>query len=174
MFSEYIEAALERAVYKTIEDEEPIFVSVPELPGAWATGRTVEEARKELISVIEGWIALRLRMGRSIPHIDGHTITASIEPVSIVEQTRAGFTGRIDQAVEEEGFEGPYPESDHDYMVCGDNFVRIPNPHRREIGVNLISEILREGEISRDEWRSDSQANSIDYDQRFANERMLQ
>ncbi|MGA9099017.1 MAG: type II toxin-antitoxin system HicB family antitoxin [Methanotrichaceae archaeon] len=86
MFAEYIEAALERAVYKTLEDEEePIFVSVPELPGAWATGKTIEEARKELISVIEGWIALRLRMGRSIPPIGGHVITASTEPVSIVE-----------------------------------------------------------------------------------------
>lgn len=84
MFAEYIEAALERAVYKTLEDEEePIFVSVPDLPGAWATGETVEEARKELISVIEGWIALRLRMGRSIPPIGGLTITASTEPVSI-------------------------------------------------------------------------------------------
>jgi predicted RNase H-like HicB family nuclease len=67
MFAEYIDAALERAVYKTIEDEDPIFVSVPELPGAWATGKTIEEARKELISVIEGWIALRLRLGFSIP-----------------------------------------------------------------------------------------------------------
>ncbi len=86
MFAEYIEAALERAVYKTLEDEEePIFVSVPDLPGAWAIGETVEEARKELISVIEGWIALRLRMGRSIPPIGGHMIIASTEPVSIVE-----------------------------------------------------------------------------------------
>ena len=86
MFAEYIEAALERAVYKTLEDEEePIFVSVPELPGAWATGKTIEDARKELISVIEGWIALRLRMGRSIPPIGGHTITVSTVPVSIVE-----------------------------------------------------------------------------------------
>jgi hypothetical protein len=34
MFAEYIEAALERAVYKTIDDEDPIFVSVPELQGA--------------------------------------------------------------------------------------------------------------------------------------------
>ena len=75
MFAEYIEAALERAVYKTLEDEEePIFVSVPDLPGAWATGETVEEARKELIPVIEGWIALRLRMGRSIPSIGGQYI----------------------------------------------------------------------------------------------------
>ena len=72
MFAEYIEAALERAVYKTIEDEDPIFVSVPELQGAWATGKTAEEARKELISVIEGSIALRLRMGRLIPLIGGH------------------------------------------------------------------------------------------------------
>jgi len=85
MFAEYIEAALERAEYKTIEDEDPIFVSVPELPGAWATGKTIEEARKELISVIEGWIALRLRLGRSIPPIGGHVITASTEPVRVIE-----------------------------------------------------------------------------------------
>jgi len=85
VFSEYIEAALEQAVYKTIDDEELIFVSVPELQGAWATGKTIEEARKELVSVIEGWIALRLRMGRSIPPIGGHVITASIEPVSAIE-----------------------------------------------------------------------------------------
>jgi predicted RNase H-like HicB family nuclease len=50
----------------------PIFVSVSELQGAWATGKTAEEARKELISVIEGSIALRLRMGRLIPLIGGH------------------------------------------------------------------------------------------------------
>ncbi len=52
------------------------------------------------------------------------------------------------------GFEGPFPGSDHDYMVRGDNFVRIPNDHRREIGPNLVAEILREGAISRDEWLS--------------------
>ena len=46
MFSKYINGALKKAVYKTIDDDEPIFVSVPELPGAWATGKTVEEARK--------------------------------------------------------------------------------------------------------------------------------
>jgi hypothetical protein len=34
IFAGYIEVALERAVYKAIEDDGPIFVSVPELPGA--------------------------------------------------------------------------------------------------------------------------------------------
>jgi hypothetical protein len=52
------------------------------------------------------------------------------------------------------GFEGPFPGSDHDFMVREDIFVRIPNTHRREIGANLIAEILREGDISRDEWLS--------------------
>ena len=71
MFAEYIQAALERAQYKIIDDEEPYFATVPELPGVWASGKTIEECRKELMSVIEGWVLLRLRMGRSIPYVAG-------------------------------------------------------------------------------------------------------
>jgi predicted RNase H-like HicB family nuclease len=84
MFAEYIRAALERAQYKTIDDPEPIFGEVPELDGVWATGKTVEECRGELISVIEGWIALRLRMGDSIPPIGNVGINVSTEPISVV------------------------------------------------------------------------------------------
>ena len=69
MFAEYIQAALERAQYKIIDNPEPVLGEVPELEGVWATGSTVEDCRRELISVIEGWIALRLRMGDSIPSI---------------------------------------------------------------------------------------------------------
>ena len=63
MFAEYIQAALERAQYKIIDDEEPYFATVPELSGVWASGKTIEECRKELMSVIEDWVLLRLRMG---------------------------------------------------------------------------------------------------------------
>ena len=85
MFAEYIQAALERAQYKTIDDEEPYFATVPELPGVWASGKTIEECRKELMSVIEGWVLLRLRMGRSIPSVGGKNIIVSAEPLSVVE-----------------------------------------------------------------------------------------
>jgi len=69
--------ALEKAVYKTLEgEEEPIFVSVPELPGTRATGKTVEEARRELIGVIEEWVFLGIRLGHPIPPIGGHTSNA--------------------------------------------------------------------------------------------------
>jgi predicted RNase H-like HicB family nuclease len=77
MFAEYIQAALERAEYEIIDDFEPYYAHVPCLPGVWATGKTFEDCRKHLISVIEGWIVLGLRMGHPIPSIDGHTIDVS-------------------------------------------------------------------------------------------------
>ena len=86
MFAEYIKAALERAEYEIMEDDEPepFYAHVPELPGVWATGKTFEDCRNELISVIEGWIALRLRLGDPIPPMGSHTITASSETVAVV------------------------------------------------------------------------------------------
>ena len=56
MIVEYIEAALARANYEIIRDEEPYYGEVPELKGVWATGKTLEECRKKLAEVIEGWI----------------------------------------------------------------------------------------------------------------------
>ena len=85
MFAEYIQAALELAEYEIIDDPEPYYAHVPGLPGVWATGKTFEECRKELISVIEGWIVLGLRLGHAIPTINGHTIDVSVEQIAVVE-----------------------------------------------------------------------------------------
>lgn len=85
MFAEYIAAALERAEYDIIDDPEPYYARVPGLQGVWATGKTFEECRKELISTIEEWIVLGLQMGHTIPSIDDHTISVSLEPVAVVE-----------------------------------------------------------------------------------------
>jgi predicted RNase H-like HicB family nuclease len=74
MIVEYIEAALERAKYEIIEDEEPYYGEVPGLDGVWATGKTLEECRRNLAEVIDGWIVVRLRKGLSIPSIGGHEI----------------------------------------------------------------------------------------------------
>lgn len=85
MFAEYIAAALQQAEYEIIGDLEPYYAHVPGLPGVWATGRTFKERRRELISAIEGWLILGLRMGQAIPPISGRTIDVSMEPVSVVE-----------------------------------------------------------------------------------------
>jgi len=50
--------------------------------------QTIEECRKELISVIEGWVPLRLRMGRSIPPVGGITEISSCPfPIPIEEKS---------------------------------------------------------------------------------------
>ena len=53
------------------------------------------------------------------------------------------------------GFQGPYPGDDHEYMTRSGIYVRVPNPHRGEdISIRLLSRILRDGRISREEWFS--------------------
>ena len=74
MIAQYIEAALSKAKYEIIEDEEPYYGEVPEIEGVWATGRTLEECRHNLAEVIDGWLVVRLRRGLDIPPIGEHKI----------------------------------------------------------------------------------------------------
>jgi predicted RNase H-like HicB family nuclease len=85
MFAEYIKAAMDKAVYEIIDDPEPFYGEIPELQGVWATGKTLEACRDDLMSALEDWIAFRLRTGRSIPTIGGASIAVSSVPVSVVE-----------------------------------------------------------------------------------------
>ena len=55
------------------------------------------------------------------------------------------------------GFVGPFPGGKHLFMVKGELKVRIPNPHGRDIGRALLSELLREAGISRGEWNEDEE-----------------
>ncbi len=50
------------------------------------------------------------------------------------------------------GFEGPVYGGKHPYMIRGEVRVTIPNPHRQEISVDLLSRILRQAEITREVW----------------------
>ncbi|MCW3130200.1 MAG: type II toxin-antitoxin system HicA family toxin [Methanophagales archaeon] len=50
------------------------------------------------------------------------------------------------------GFDGPYQGGKHPYMIKDNLVLTIPNPHRREIGVDLLSRILKQAGITRKEW----------------------
>ncbi|HSD58242.1 MAG TPA: type II toxin-antitoxin system HicA family toxin [Methanotrichaceae archaeon] len=52
------------------------------------------------------------------------------------------------------GFVGPFPGKKHQHMKRDATLVLIPNPHGGEISVDLLSEILRKANISREEWFS--------------------
>lgn len=51
------------------------------------------------------------------------------------------------------GWEGPKYRSDHPFMLKDDAPpLKIPNPHRADISVDLLQKILRQAGISRAEW----------------------
>jgi len=54
------------------------------------------------------------------------------------------------------GFEGPYLSSGHHpyFMKREDLTVDLQNPHKQDIGVGLLHKILKQAEISREEWFS--------------------
>jgi predicted RNase H-like HicB family nuclease len=77
MIGEYIQAALDRTRYELIDDQEPYYGEVRELPGVWASGSTLEECRRRLTEVLEGWIVVRLQNGMDIPPLGDRTISPS-------------------------------------------------------------------------------------------------
>ena len=79
MLIQYIQAALEHAKYEIIDDEEPYYGEVPELQGVWASGKSLEECRKNLEEVIDEWIIIRLKKGLFIPPIGNFNFETSKE-----------------------------------------------------------------------------------------------
>jgi predicted RNA binding protein YcfA (HicA-like mRNA interferase family) len=50
------------------------------------------------------------------------------------------------------GFDGPFQGGKHPYMIKEDLVLTIPNPHRNEISTDLLSRILKQARISREQW----------------------
>ena len=82
MISDYLDAAMKRAHYEMIEDEEPFYGEISECQGVWATGANLEECRQNLLEALEGWLILGLQRGLPIPVIDGITVAVS-DPTAV-------------------------------------------------------------------------------------------
>ncbi len=50
------------------------------------------------------------------------------------------------------GFKGPYSGGKHQFVLKGNVTLTLPNPHKGDIGRELLSRILRQAGISRKEW----------------------
>jgi len=50
------------------------------------------------------------------------------------------------------GFDGPFQGGKHPYMIKGNLVLTIPNPHRTQISIDLISHILKQAGITREKW----------------------
>mgnify|MGYP000849118916 FL=1 len=52
------------------------------------------------------------------------------------------------------GYSGPYAGGRHEFMLRGETSLTLPNPHAQDIGPNLLSHILRQAGVARDEWEA--------------------
>ena len=50
------------------------------------------------------------------------------------------------------GFSGPYSGGKHQFMLKDKLSMRIPNPHEGDIGRDLLDRILKQAEISKEQW----------------------
>lgn len=68
----------------------------------------------------------------------------------LVPVSRRELIGRLSTL----GFEGPYSGGNHEFLLRGNRRLILPNPHRGVIGVDLLIRLLRQAEITREEWES--------------------
>jgi predicted RNA binding protein YcfA (HicA-like mRNA interferase family) len=50
------------------------------------------------------------------------------------------------------GFDGPHPGGRHEWMRRGSVRITVPNPHAGDVDPGLIRRILRQADLSVDEW----------------------
>ena len=67
----------------------------------------------------------------------------AIKPIKQKELIR--FLRKLD-------FNGPFSGGKHQFMVKGELRIRIPNPHKKDIGKNLLKLVLKEAGISQETW----------------------
>ena len=80
MLATYMDQAMELARYEIIEDEGAYWAEIPGLQGVWARHPTLEGCRRELREALSDWMALRLRLGLSIPVIAGIDKNQILQP----------------------------------------------------------------------------------------------
>ncbi len=56
------------------------------------------------------------------------------------------------KSLKKAGFEGPFSGGRHEFLVKGQLRLTLPNSHQGEIGRELLTRILRQANISREEW----------------------
>lgn len=78
MLTEYIQAAMRRARYEILQDNE-FYGEIPGFQGVFASAETLEDCREQLRKVLEGWIVLGLRLGHLMPVVDDISLAIELE-----------------------------------------------------------------------------------------------
>ncbi len=78
MLTEYIRTAMRQATYELLDDD-TYYGEIPGFQGVYADAETLESCREELQEVLEGWILVGLRLGHSLPTVEGISLVVEQE-----------------------------------------------------------------------------------------------
>ena len=71
MLTDYVRAAMRRATYEILSDDNTFYGEIPGFQGIWANADTLEACREELQEVLEEWIFFRISRNLSLPVVEG-------------------------------------------------------------------------------------------------------
>ena len=71
MLTEYIEAAMKKAKYEILSDDNTFYGYIPRFDGVYANAEDLETCRNELKEVLEEWIMLGISRHLPLPIVDG-------------------------------------------------------------------------------------------------------
>lgn len=75
MLLNYINAAMKKAVYEILQDDNSYYGEIPGIEGVIANSENLEDCREQLKEVLEEWILVRVAKNLPLPEIDGINLT---------------------------------------------------------------------------------------------------
>ncbi len=87
MLIEFISKKLQEAHYELLEDG-TYYGEIPNLRGVWSNTKRLEDCRRELQEVLEGWLILKLRDGDFIPGLKVRPLLQEISRQSFAKNTK--------------------------------------------------------------------------------------
>ena len=74
MLTQYIQAAMRKAKYEILEDNEGFYGEIPGFEGVWSSADNLEDCREELSDALETWLLFRISRGLEVPIVGQHTL----------------------------------------------------------------------------------------------------
>ncbi len=81
VLAEYIELAMRDADFVIFVEDGTYYGEIYGFQGVWANADTLEECRKELAEVLEGWIILGVERGHEIPVLPSMNLADKLKTV---------------------------------------------------------------------------------------------
>jgi predicted RNase H-like HicB family nuclease len=71
MLTTYLKAAMKKARYEILQDDNTFYGEIPGFDGVYANAKTLEACRDELEEVLEEWILFRVSRNLRLPQVNG-------------------------------------------------------------------------------------------------------